>query len=221
MRFQKVLILNFPKIALEAPPLAPAILSSICESLSIEYNFIDCNLELHEQLNDTHKEEILGRYAERFIDQISENSRKKLNEYFNYLADRCSQFDLIAISVFSSHSVVLTHDFLSRYRSKIDAKIIIGGAGIKSNGIGETKQLSNDPFYKTLHDQKLIDFWALGEGEEAFRKVLIGEHDSPEINNKHFNHLENFDLVPIPNFDKLLDIIFFSDFSNLSLSFLM
>ena len=202
MSFQKVIILNFPKIALESPPLAPAILSSICDSLSIEHDFIDCNLELHEQLQGGIKEEILARYAERFVDHISEEARYHLYKYFDQLANRCCHYDLIAISVFSVHSVVLTHDFLSRYRHDLDAKVVIGGAGIRSNGIGDATRSCHEPFYKTLHEQNLIDYWVLGEGEEAFRKILMKDTDCDIINNNQFNSLEDFNLVPIPNFDK-------------------
>jgi radical SAM superfamily enzyme YgiQ (UPF0313 family) len=202
MHYQKILILNFPKIALEAPPLAPAILSSICDSFSLENQFIDCNLELHERLPLPQKEEILSRYCERFVDDLSISSRKILNDYFDDLVAICNEFDLIAISVFSSHSVILTHDFLSRSRSNLQAKIVVGGAGIRSNGIGETRQNSSLPFYKTLHDQNLIDYWILGEGEDAFAKLLMGQDDFLGINNDRFNSLENFDLVPIPSFDK-------------------
>jgi hypothetical protein len=43
--YQRVLVLNFPKIALEAPPLACALLCEICNKNKVDYDFIDCNAE--------------------------------------------------------------------------------------------------------------------------------------------------------------------------------
>jgi radical SAM superfamily enzyme YgiQ (UPF0313 family) len=199
---QKVLILNFPKISLDAPPLAPAILSAICDKLSVDHDFIDCNLEFQERLSGNQRDEILGKYAERFIEELSPESRNWLDNYFDFLAKVCKQYDLVAISVFSVHSVVLTYDFLSRCREQISAKIVVGGPGLKSNGVGDSGQASAEPFYKTLHSQNLIDYWVLGEGELAFEHILTGQALSTEINNEQFNSLSNFDQVPVPNFEK-------------------
>ena len=200
--FQKVVILNFPKIALEAPPLAPALLGSICDSLSIDHDFIDCNLELHQLLPQKEHKEILGSYAERFVDSVSDESRQCLDNYFDNLAERCSNHDLIAISVFSAHSINLTHYFLARCRSKLAGKIILGCAAIRTNGVWELKNAVSVPFYKQLHDANLIDYWVLGEGEIAFRNVLQGRINSEEVNNHQFNSITDWAQVPIPNYDK-------------------
>jgi anaerobic magnesium-protoporphyrin IX monomethyl ester cyclase len=201
-RYQKVSILNFPKISLEAPPLAPGILAAICKNKSIDYTFVDCNLELHQQLSKDQQNEILGLYAENFITTISEQSRKWLDRYFDELALRCRDSDLIAISVFSVHSVVLTLDFLSRCRSKLDADIVIGGAGIKYSNIKLKEQNLTIPFYSHLYNSKFIDYWILGEGEKGFEELLDKNTSTVSINNHQFNHLENFEIVPIPNFDR-------------------
>lgn len=202
MSYQKVLILTFPKITLDAPPLAPAILSAICEKMSVEHEFIDVNLEFHEKLAGRQRTEILELYAPRFEKSVSTESRKWLDDYFDSLGLRCRGFDLIAISVFSGHSVVLVHDFLSRCRRTIAGNIVIGGAGIRSNGLGSSHQFVHDPFYKTLYDQHLIDFWILGEGELAFENILKGHKTSSDLNNDTFNSLADFDFVPVPSFKK-------------------
>jgi len=202
MAYKKVSILNFPKISLEAPPLAPAILSAICKKKGIEHDFIDCNLEFHQQLSQDLQNELLGLYAENFIIDITARSQTWLDRYFDQLADRCADSDLVAISVFSRHSAVLTLDFLTRCRSKLNADIVIGGAGIKSTNIKTNGKNIIVPFYAYLHDQKLIDYWILGEGEKAFEELLDTNKSSVGINNHQFNQLENFDSVPVPNFDK-------------------
>ena len=202
MSYKKVQILNFPKIALDAPPLAPGILSAICKKKSVQYDFIDCNLEFHKRLSIDRQSEILGLYAENLIYELGEKSRAWVDRYFDELAQRCGDADLIAISVFSSHSVVLTYDFLSRCRGKLNADIVVGGSGIKSSNIRLDNQNLVTPFYSYLHDSGLIDYWILGEGEKGFEELLDKNISTSHINNHQFNQLENFDLVPVPDFDR-------------------
>lgn len=196
MSYQNVLILNFPKIALDAPPLAPALLSEICDKNNIKHDFVDCNLEFFQNLNNNLKDEILGLYAERFIEKLSDHAQSWLDQYFTQLAIQCQNYDLIAISVFSSHSISLVNYFLKNHRKQINADIVVGGAGIASNYTIDQK------FYQHLKQQNLIDYWILGEGEVGFNDLLLKKFTSESINNTKFNSLENFELVPIPNFDK-------------------
>jgi hypothetical protein len=113
MTFKRVLVLNFPKISIDAPPLAPALLCQICKQHNIEYSFVDCNLEFFQQLDQDLEKEILGLYAERFIKELSPTAERWVDNYFSSLAKHCNDYDLIAISVFSSHSIALVDKFLS------------------------------------------------------------------------------------------------------------
>jgi radical SAM superfamily enzyme YgiQ (UPF0313 family) len=196
MSYQRVLILNFPKISIDAPPLAPALLSEICSQNNIDYSFIDCNLDFFQQLDHVLEKEILGLYAEQFVETLTPKAQTWIDNYFSSLADQCNQYDLIAISVFSLHSTVLVHKFLADYRSKLNADIVIGGAGI--SGVYK----AGEKFYQYLDSHKLIDYWVLGEGEIGFRDILLKQIPSQSVNSKVFNNLENFDHVPVPNFTK-------------------
>ena len=196
MTFKKVLVLNFPKISIDAPPLAPALLCEICKQHNIEYNFIDCNLEFFQQLDQDLEKEILGLYAERFIKDLSPMAERWVDNYFSLLAKQCNDYDLIAISIFSSHSIVLVHKFLSNYRNKFNAKIVVGGAGIS------TFHTPDEKFYQYAKRENLIDFWVLGEGEIGFKDILLNQLPSQSVNNQTFNNLENFNDVPIPDFTK-------------------
>ena len=196
MTYRRVLILNFPKIALEAPPLACALLCEICNKNSIDYDFIDCNVDFYQQLNEQIKNEILDLYSARLTDQLSGPAEDWLNNYFSKLAEKCSSYDLVAISVFSAHSIPLVNKFLVEHRRKFNSDVVVGGAGISSTYSIEKK------FYQHLKDHQLIDYWVLGEGEVGFKDVLHKNFTSSSVNNHEFNKLENFQLVPSPNFDK-------------------
>jgi anaerobic magnesium-protoporphyrin IX monomethyl ester cyclase len=191
-----VLILNFPKIAIDAPPLAPALLCEICEQNSVDYNFVDCNLDFFQQLNKELNTEILGMYAERLITDLTPSANTWLDAYFSALATKCKEYDLVAISVFSVHSVAIVYKFLAEHRNKFNSKIVVGGAGISSLFPAEEK------FYQYLNKQKLIDFWVLGEGEIGFKDILLNQLPSQSVNTLDFNSLDTFDDVPIPNFTK-------------------
>lgn len=194
---QRVLILNFPKIQIEAPPLAAALLCAICDKNKIQYDFVDCNLEMFKQLDPVLKEEILGLFAERLVTTMSPRAQAWIDQYFSNLADRCKSYDLIAISVFSYHSISLTTEFLSKHRHKFSGKVVIGGAGIVLE-VGEKQE----KFYDHLKSHSLIDYWVLGEGEHGFEDVLLNRLPSASVNNVDFNNLEGFQAVPSPNLDK-------------------
>jgi anaerobic magnesium-protoporphyrin IX monomethyl ester cyclase len=199
MSYKRVLILNFPKIIIDAPPLAPALLSAICEKNNIEHDFIDCNLEFYQQLDHTLKEEILGLYSEQLIETLPDAAQFWVDQYFFSLKEKCQNYDLIAISVFSVHSVNLVHEFLSKNRSQIKADIVVGGAGISSpyGSVDDKNQ-----FYQILYQKELVDYWILGEAEIGFKNLLLKQFPNESINNIDFNRLDSFDQVPIPNFDK-------------------
>lgn len=194
--YQRVLILNFPKIALEAPPLACALLCEICRKNNVDYDFIDCNVEFYQQLPASLKDEILSLYSAGLVDQLSDAAESWLDKYFTNLTEKCKGYELIAISVFSSHSVPIVNKFLKDHRHKFNSHVVVGGAGIP------TPVEVGKKFYQSLKEQQLIDHWVLGEGEIGFDDILNKNFTSPSINNQQFNNLKNFELVPAPNFEK-------------------
>jgi len=196
MSFQRVLILNFPKISIDAPPLAPALLSEICRKNNIEYDFIDCNLEFFQQLSKELNDEILGNFSEQLIHSLSDSAQNWVNQYFNNLAKKCQNYDLIAVCVFSHHSIPLVTEFLTKQRKNILSKIVIGGAGIASY------YPQQQHFYQYVYEKELIDYWILGEGEIGFENLILKKIPCESVNNTTKNNLDNFDFVPVPNLDK-------------------
>lgn len=201
MAYKNVLILNFPKIAIEAPPLACALLSAICEDQKVSYQFIDCNVHLHQRLDEHLFDEILLKFAEGYQQTLSPAAKHWCDRYFNWLVTQCSEHDLVAISVFSHHSIPLVYEFLVNHRHKITAKIVIGGAGIAGYPTMISTAQPLEKFYMLLSRLKLIDHWILGEGDVAFRNLLSGS-GRDGIDNLEFNHLNDFQQVPVPNYDK-------------------
>ena len=198
MSYNNVLILNFPKISLEAPPLAPALLSEICQLHGVKYKFLDCNLDFFQQLTGQLKHEILNLYAENFVNTLSPAAEHWLNNYFTKLASRCQQHDLVAISVFSYHSIPLVQKFLENYRGQFDSQVVVGGAGVAT----PMQNFPGQKFYSFLKNKNLIDYWILGEGDAAFADILTQSQVKPIVNNHEFYNLADFDQVPVPNFEQ-------------------
>lgn len=196
MTYRRVLILNFPKIALEAPPLACALLCEICNQNNVEYDFVDCNVDFYQRLTDPVRDEILNLYSAQLITELSEPAEDWLAEYFSYISKKCADYDLVAISVFSSHSIPLVRKFLFEHRHKFSSHVVIGGAGIATPTDLDKK------FYQLLSENNLIDYWVLGEGDVAFGDLLNKNFSNNNINNHVFNSLEDFKSVPRPNFDR-------------------
>jgi radical SAM superfamily enzyme YgiQ (UPF0313 family) len=197
MAFKNVLLLTFPKIALEAPPLAPALLAEICKQNNVKCNFLDCNLDFFQQLHGSIKHEILELYAEGIKSQLSKEAEQWLNNYFTSLVNRCQTHDLIGISVFSHHSVPLVQRFLENHRHQITANIVVGGAGIST----PMKDSIGEKFYGFLKRKKLIDYWIMGEADVAFANLITQKDELVGVNTHEVNHLEDFTHVLTPNFD--------------------
>lgn len=214
MSNKKVLILNFPKISIDAPPLAPALLGSLCEKNNISYDFIDCNLEFYQQLSAQLKQEILVEYAEKFENTVlGKEAQSWLDSYFQDLSKKCNNYEIVAISVFTMHSSNLVSYFLSKFRQNFTACVVVGGAGLNDLGWDSTDQVKKIPFYKFLQQNKLIDYWTLGEGEEAFENIIQGNFSHPSVNSDNYNFLTDFSKVPTPSFSQF-DLTAYQDMFN-------
>lgn len=196
----RVLILNFPKITPDAPPLAPALLAAICQRNNVYSNFVDINADFWTSIPLELQQELLHDFPENFINFLSEPAQQWMHEYFYDLQVKCQDYDLIAISVFSHHSVNFTKLFLDNYRKKFTAQVVVGGPGLNNLSWCLSHVGNTQPFYEYLYQAGLIDYWILGEGEEVFESLLQGTAGL-SINTTQYNFLQNFEKVPIPNYD--------------------
>lgn len=187
--YKNVCILNMPKIGLNNPPMAPAILQAIAKLMGSSARVIDINLLFHEWFEyNEYKKSILYDWCELRIAPNFE-SAVEIDRFIDTLdlTYICSA-DVVAISVFSIHSHPFTKWFLSRLRSKITGIIIIGGAGA-----------STENFNSQLLDRKLIDYYVDGEGEYSFRAILSNTLPYPGVNSKS-QVLDDFTSVPVPDY---------------------
>jgi len=184
--YKKIVLLNMPKIGLNNPPMAPALLQSIAKQMGAETSFIDINLLFHDQFEKNG--EIINDWCELDL-KLSDENINLIKEFTEKLdLSEVWDADIVGISVFSYHSFNYTSWFLNQYRSKIKGKIVIGGAGVTRNNYG-----------KNLYDNKLIDYYVLGEGELSWRAILVDDLPYPGVNQPS-ETLQGFEFVPIPDY---------------------
>ena len=93
----RVLILNFPKITPDAPPLAPALLAAICQRNNVYSNFVDINADFWTRIPLELQQELLHDFPENFIDFLSEPAQQWMHEYFYDLQIKYKDYDRIPI----------------------------------------------------------------------------------------------------------------------------
>ncbi len=179
-----------PKIGLNNPPMAPALLQAIAKDLGCQTSFQDINLSFQQWFKNDHA--ILNDWCELRA-KLNDTIDQKLIEFTESL-DLTELFsaNIVGISVFSTHSVEYTSWFLNRYRSKIQGKIVIGGAGVNINNYG-----------KKCYDANLVDYYVINEGEQAWRAILVDSLPYPGVNSINAG-LSDFLNVPVPDYTDYL-----------------
>lgn len=204
--YKKVTLISLPKQDLIRPPGALPILAAACEDYNIDYEIRDFNLWLYKNTDKSVWNSINDNWdnADPF-DAINQHYYKIFLEKLKTFIDLVilDSSDLIAISVFADNASVCAVEFIRELnsrqsRSKFD--IAIGGSGIRAR----LPQFNDQELCCALLDQKLINYYLFGEGEEIFRKLLVGETKFQGINNFELKQIENLDYYPFPSYKKLI-----------------
>lgn len=197
--YKRTLILNLPIIGLNNPPMGPAIIQAIARANNVDTHFIDLNLELHRRL-DNHplKAGIFHEWSVNIRSELTDDEQQFLTEFIDPYIQQLNDYDLLSISVFSSHSRNFATWFLNKCREQYHGKILVGGAGV---GTSSTNSESKTELYgQKLLDQNLIDFYVVGEGEQAWEAVAQNNLPWPGVNGTPHENLSNFDSVPLPDY---------------------
>lgn len=203
--YKKVTLISLPKQDLIRPPGALPILAAACEDYNIDYEIRDFNLWLYKNTDKSVWNSINDNWdnADPF-DAINQHYYKIFLEKLKTFIDLVilDSSDLIAISVFADNASVCAVEFIRELnsrqsRSKFD--IAIGGSGIRAR----LPQFNDQELCCALLDQKLINYYLFGEGEEIFRKLLVGETKFQGINNFELKQIENLDYYPFPSYKKI------------------
>lgn len=193
-----IVFATIPYTDTNMPLMAPAILKSIATAADKTSTTIDLNLKVIRYL-ETHK----YRYdlINFFHDGVSVPAiEQDLYELFSQLAKDLLVYqpEIIGLSVFT-YNCQISAKYLSYFikQQSPTTKIILGGNGLVDNLAGRAR------FAESLIENKLIDFYVRGDGEQVLYDYLVGKQNNTGINTKIWNQLSNEDLtsLPMPDYD--------------------
>lgn len=200
-----ILLINVPQISLVYPPAATSLLKGICEQHGYSAVVRDYNLELYHKCHDRNIALALDHFfsINDAESQLSSTAAEYLERYIKSVVQDVLDISpsFLGISVFTFQCQIFTKQLLDKLRPVFAGKIIVGGAGLSSNGIASAQ---ND-FGHQLLKSGLVDFFVRGEGDQAILRILQSKA-GPGINNDCPEQLDNLDAVAYPNYDDVIGL---------------
>ena len=200
-----ILLINVPQISLVYPPAATSLLKGICEQNGYTAQVKDYNLKLYQEC-DASIAQKLDQYFSLNDSTSSLETREHeyLNAYYQQVINEIIDINprWLGISVFTFQCQLFTKQLLEKLRPVFKNKIVIGGAGLSTNGIAS---YIND-FGTELLSKNLIDFYIRGEGDFNILNLLEGKYNTPGINNDNAVQIDNLDNIAYPNYDDVINL---------------
>lgn len=189
----KLSLVNLPRFEIHRPPLAIAILSTLCKNRNVNFNCLDLNLKIFQDLPEQFEE--IDNYC--ITNNITPETKNILEELIDryILSEVNDGVTVFCLSLLSMYSLNICELVCKRIRALTDAEILLGGQG-----------LANETWVQTLKLSNLLDYYIIGEGEITFDLFLTGKFDksTPGINNFNFQQIDDLDKhCVIPDYTKL------------------
>jgi len=201
-----ILLINVPQISLVYPPAATSLLKGICIQHGFSAQVIDFNLELYQQCQDKIVAQELDQYfsLNDINAQLSNKAQQYLDQYYQQVANQIVKINpkFLGISVFTFQCQIFTQQLLQNLRPRFSNKILVGGAGLSTNGIASTQ---ND-FGRDLLKNNLIDYYIRGEGDYALIELLKGNNNYPGINNDDQQQIDDLDKIAYPDYSDVVSL---------------
>lgn len=195
-----VLLINIPISGLQYPPAGTALIKGSLDNAGYSSKIIDLNLDLYYKSGNNYSD--FFDYLAGTID-IDQTKTNILDNIFDQWVNQVLEINpkYIGISVFTYQCQLSTKKFLKKIRDRYNGKIIIGGAGISTNGIAS----NFTDFGQDMLEKNLIDYYIRGDGEQALLELLKGNTTYPGINNNNYLQLD-LDNLPFPDYNDLIDL---------------
>lgn len=169
---------------------APAVLKAALLKSGIESVTLDLNHEIYTMVKANQHYDLLRQAF--LYNNFSEIIISDFARLLKYTAERIlsNKPTLIALSLFCFNCRIFCHWLCAELRQHTDCPIVIGGPGIDSV-----------TWLQSMTENKLIDDFIMGDGEESFVLYVSGIKNFPGINEMIWNPVTDFQLVSIPNYD--------------------
>ena len=181
LKYKKIALVASAQLGLARAPAGLAFLAGVCEHLDIDYNIWDLNLELYKRQGQSVWDNC-NEYTYNDLDLLPEDLKNQATSLLKEIVLEIKQSgsDCLAMTVFSYVQMQWTEWFLKLCSEQIpDVTVILGGPGVSS-----IYQLRHTDlvFGAWALEQKLTDYYVLGEGDQVFPEFLKGQTDMLGLN---------------------------------------
>jgi hypothetical protein len=185
-----IVIAALPYVETARALAAPAVLKAALLKSGIESVTLDLNHEIYTMVKANQHYDLLRQAF--FYNNFSEIIISDFARLLKYTAERIlsNKPTIIALSLFCVECRIFCHWLCAELRQHTDCPIVIGGPGIDSV-----------TWLQSMTENKLIDDFIMGDGEESFVLYVSGIKNFPGINEMIWNPVTDFQLVSIPNYD--------------------
>lgn len=208
MSSEHIVLVSIPRLTTDGAPLSIAQLKPGIVSAGYRCTCLDVNIKLKEYLTFEEFLEI-DNYFQADLRYIGNNNsvdfmafhdnrisqlecKEKYKRYIVQETERILKLnpDWVGFSVFSVNSVIPAIDFCKEVRrKKPNIKIVLGGSGVSSFGLGTKAN-----FGEFMVDENLADYYISGEGELSIIELLkTGSTQLPK-------QIDNLDALPFADF---------------------
>lgn len=193
---QHVVIVGVPLVdAMHAPLAAPAVLKASLARAGIRSTAIDLNIEVLVKLKSHPDRDQLIKF---FFEQTVEDwAVEHISKILYYSAQRIADQrpTVIALSLLTYECQIFTLWLCLLLRQYCpDARIVIGGPGVKSHVAN-----FDDSFRTNAKSLGLIDDWVSGDGDQTLIEYVQGNYDYPGINSDFWQPTASLDDLPYPD----------------------
>jgi len=183
-KIKKICLISSAQIQYSRPPAGLAFMAGVCERNNVEYSVIDLNINfLHHAGKEVWNQCFL--HTTNNLSKLPAKLNEIVNEFLDQTIDQivATGADCVAITTLTQLNQQWAEKFLRRLRRRVNLLTIGGGPGL-----GVPDSFGQDPtmtFGQHLAQQKLLDYYVLGEGDIVFEKFLQGSRNEPGLNTKN------------------------------------
>jgi len=187
----RIYFVNLPKYEADTIPLGIAILQGVATKCGFDADFTDFNLELDQAKASSSA--LLNIWSSDLKGNLKYSEVKKYFTMCDKIIDNIIAYNpqYVGLSFFSNYSFTYGNAFLKRLKTrKCKSKIIVGGPGISR---------ANPKSIEAWYNNRLVDYYVIGDGEICLEKILNKELPYAGVNNRDHLPILRMDDLPYPD----------------------
>jgi len=182
-------MISVPPLTINGPHIGPALLKSFAESKGFKVTCFNPSLDFFESIDEEDQDSWpFNEFDEAFCIKYD------LDTHIQLWIDKwlATNPRMIGLSTHVWASKYFLYKICKHLRQRTDLPIILGGPA--------TIELGKD-----IHKEGLVDYYIVGDGEEAFLQMLQGQFDHPSINTNKPHAVSNelFAELPEPDYSDI------------------